>query len=365
MTPGTRAGATGRARSRLVKLALVAIAVVALGWCVHPLDPRAVLVLARNASPSWLALSGVAVVARFLLWGVKWQRMLARRAPVPLSVVLRAILAGSFVNLTTPTFKLAGGFVRAAIISRRCGWPMLDACGHAVADQGTNAIGHLALYGLVSVLAARGLPPGPMRLGLVTSGALVLGVLVAFVVFRGPIWRLALRPAPNRLLARLLRREPSEEAEEPDLARVLRPLLGPSVSRTAWAQDVGLAVTSIASVCISNVLVLRAVGVDAPIPIVASAVLLSYFAGTAAGIGGGLGVTEVALATLYAELGLAAEAAATGVLLHRGMFYAIVLGCGGLALAIESRGQAPRRRPPGLPVGASVSNGDSPRSPRP
>ncbi len=349
-------------RSSWLGFGLWAIAVLGFGACLYALDLRAVLDLAWNASPAWLALSAVAVVARFLLWGIKWQRMLARRSPVPLGVVLRAILAGSFVNLTTPTFKLAGGVVRAAVVSRRCGWPMLDACGQAVADQGTNAVGHLLLYGVVATVAARGLEPGPARLGLAVTGVLVLGVLVAFFALREPLWRLAQRPRPNRLLARLLRREAKPGSEEPELARILHPLLGPGVSRAGWAQDVGLAVASIAAVCLANVLVLRAVGVEAPIPIVASAVLLSYLAGTAAGIGGGLGVTEAALATLYAQLGLAADAAAAGVLLHRAMFYVIVLGCGGAALASEGRAYLPRRSPPGLPPGDSVSNGDSPRS---
>lgn len=352
MTAGARTGWLG--------LLLLAVAVVVLGWCLYALDPRALWSVARQASPTWLALSAGAVLARFLIWGLKWQRMLARRAAVPFLIVLRAILAGSFANLVTPTFKLAGGVVRAAVVSRRCGWAMLDAWGYAVADQGTNAVGHLVLYGVVALAAAPHLAPGAMRAGLALSGLLVLVTLVGCVVVRRPIWAWALRPAPNRMVAKILRRDPPRRDEEPYLARVLRPLVGPGISRRDWVQDIGLAATSITAVCIANVLVLRALGVDAPFAVVASAVLLSYLAGTVAGIGGGLGVTEAALATIYGQVGMAPSTAAAGVLLHRGMFYVIVLGAGGLAFAAEGRNYL-RRSPPGRPVGPSASNGDSPR----
>ena len=351
---------TGRARTGRLGVALFLVAIVVLAWCVYSLDPRALWSVARQADPRWLLLSAVAVGARFLIWGIKWRRMLARRLSVPLWVVLRAILAGSFANLVTPTFKLAGGVVRAAVVSQRCGWPMLDAWAAAIADQGTNAVGHLVLYGVAALTATRHVPPGAARASLAASGVLVLALLAVCGIARRPIWRLAHRPEPNRILARIFRQDRAPMVGEPLLARLLRPLVAPGISPLAWALDIGLAAIAIAAVCLANVLVLRALGIDAPIPVVAAAVLLSYLAGTVVGIGGGIGVTEAALAGLYAQVGLPPDIAAAGVLLHRGMFYAFVLGAGGAAFAAEGRSYF-RRKPPGRPGGVSESNGDSPR----
>ncbi len=84
-------------------------------------------------------------------------------------------------------------------------------------------------------------------------------------------------------------------------------------------------------------MVLRALGVEAPLLLVAAAVVAGYFVGVAVGAWGGIGVTEAALTGLFVKLGVPPEQAAAGVLLHRAIFYAVVLIAGGLALWYEGR----------------------------
>ena len=55
------------------------------------------------------------------------------------------------------------------------------------------------------------------------------------------------------------------------------------------------------------------------------AVVLAYFAGVLVGAWGGIGVTEAALTGLYVQIGLPPDQAAAGALLHRAVFYAVVL----------------------------------------
>lgn len=332
----------GRRAGRLaLRLAIVATALGAIVWTVRGLEPRQVLRAAMAAHPGWLAVSLLPIGARFAIWAFKWQRMLRRRAEVPYVLCLHVLLAGSFVNLTTPTAKLAGGVVRASLLHRRAGWPRLEAYGWAMADQVTNVLGHLALFGVLSVGAALHLPPGTLRTSLACGGiAMCVGVVVA-AALRGVGWRLSQRPAVGRTLQRMIpsrfRVEGGSAEYTERLGRVLRPLLRDEVVGSTFVPDVAWSALAFASLCVANGLVLHAVGADVSWLLASVALAGGYFVGIALGAWGGIGVTEAALIGFYVQIGVAPDVAAAGALLHRSMFYAVVLGWGGVALWIESR----------------------------
>lgn len=321
---------------QILRLLILAACVAALAWAISTLGPRRVLRAALQADPLWLALSALPVAGRFFIWAFKWQRMLAREAPVRYAVCLRLLAAGSFANLATPTAKLAGGVVRGLFLHRREGWRMATAYGWAMADQVTNVLGHLLLYGLLAPAAVFALPPGRTRLAILISGGLVLAGLAAAAALRGWGWRLLVHPRIGRRLTRWL---PEKWRGEDVIEEVLRPLLreGTFVPDLAWAA------VAFSSVCLANALVLRALGVDTPILLLSVAVVLAYFAGVAAGTWGGIGVTEAALTGLYVQFGVPADLALAGTLLHRAVFYLVVLGWGGAALLAETRWHAARQ----------------------
>ena len=101
--------------------------------------------------------------------------------------------------------------------------------------------------------------------------------------------------------------------------------------------DAVWAAAAFAALALANAMVLRALGVEAPLLLVTAAVVAGYFAGVAVGVWGGIGVTEAALTGLFVQLGVPAEQAAAGVLLHRAVYYAVVLAGGGSALWYEGR----------------------------
>jgi uncharacterized membrane protein YbhN (UPF0104 family) len=306
-----------------------------VAWVVSSLGPRRVLDVALRADPLWLALSIVPVAGRFLIWGLKWARMLRRREAVPFWLTSRMLIAGSFVNLTTPTAKLAGGFVRAALLHRRRGWDLAVAYGWAMADQITNVLGHLMLCGLLAL--AVGLTPfaGGARVALLGSGALVLAGIGLAAGLRGWAWN-RLDRLPARLVRLIPLRFRDDSAGEALPQRVFRPLLREGGAAT-FVADTAWAGAAFGSLGLANAMVLRALGVDAPLLLVAAAVVVGYFAGVAVGAWGGIGVTEAALTGLFVQLGVPPEQAAAGVLLHRAMFYAVVLVGGGFSLLYEGR----------------------------
>ncbi len=121
------------------------------------------------------------------------------------------------------------------------------------------------------------------------------------------------------------------------LPRLVRPLL----LESRWSDIMGAA-AAFGALCAANALVLRSLGVDAPLWVVAVAVAIGYLAGNGLGPWGGIGVTEVAMAGIYMQLGIAGEAAAAGVLLHRAAYYIVGLVWGGVALLRTGRPMASR-----------------------
>ena len=329
-------------RGRLVQFLIAAACLAWLGYTVYDLGPRTVLGVARGADAAWLAFSFVPILGRFVIWGFKWNGMLRRRGPIGYPETLSALLAGVFVNLTTPTAKLAGGFVRAALVNRRTGWGMAEAYGWSLADQITNVLGNLSLYGLLAVSAGYSMVAGGSRNRLAASGVVALATVVIVVFLRGRAWVLVQKPGLARLLARVTpARYRTTESGRPMagwVRPVFEPLLHCGKTTVVAPRDLALGAASFATLCIANAMVLQALGADAHLAKVSVAVVVGYFFGTIFGTLGGIGVTEVALVELYTLAGVSREVAAAGALLHRASYYLVILLWGGVSLALEGRG---------------------------
>jgi len=329
-----------RGRRLLLRSLLAGGALAVLTWTIVRLGPRQVLELALQADWRLLALSVVALVARSLIWAFKWSRMLRRERPVPYRDALRMLMAGFFVNLTTPTAKLGGGVLRAALLHRNHGWGTANAAGWVLADQITNNLGGMLLFGLLALGGGVLAPVGGGGAYTIT-GALAVGLFVVLVLVKNLIWKATQRPRFVRAITRITPARFHRVQDGADAAGWLRPLLRPLLLETRWSDVLG-ASASFGALCAANALVLRSLGVDAPLWVVAVAVAIGYLAGNGLGPWGGIGVTEVAMAGIYMQLGIAGEAAAAGVLLHRAAYYVVGLVWGGVALLRTGRPRASR-----------------------
>jgi uncharacterized membrane protein YbhN (UPF0104 family) len=231
--------------------------------------------------------------------------------------------------------------LRAAIVQRRTGWRMALAYGWSVADQVTNVLGDLLLGGLLATAAGLGMAPSPVQRALLVSGFAAVALTAAALALRSWAWTQVRRPGVARIAARLTPARFRESRADGPMAGWLEPMLSPLLREgSAWneiAWDIALAAGSWFALCVANALVFRALGVDAPLFGIATALVLAVFAGTITGTVGGIGATEVVLIGLYARLGIPAEAAAAAALLHRGTYYGLSLVAGSLALAVGSR----------------------------
>jgi len=319
----------------LLKLAVLVACVAALAWTIRSLDPGAVLRSLEGADPGWLLVSIVFVVGRYVIWGIKWTRMIRRDAPIEVRPVLSSIMAGSFLNLTTPTAKLAGGFLRAAIVSRITGLRLATSYGWALADQVSNVLGYMLLGGASALLATLSLPQGADQTRYLVAGWVMLGGLVLAALLRRPVWRLAAHPRPARWLARITPRRFRQEAEGKSTAAWLAPMLRPTLLAGSTVkdvpQDILLACASWGSMCVANALVFKALGAPVSVFAVAFSLIVASVFGTVTP--GGVGATEAALIPLLIAQGVPGDVAAAGALLHRATYYAVILVWGGISLA--------------------------------
>ncbi len=323
-----------RRRRLLIRLAWLAAFVGALAWVVGRPGWRRTWELAAAADPWWLALSLVPLAGRFLLWALKWWGMLRAGPEVPYAFALRSVLAGAFVNLTTPTAKLAGGVLRAALLHRRTRCGVARAYGWALADQLTNLLGNLALIAVVATATGLAAPGGGGPF--LGPGLFAAALVVAVLALRGPVGRGLARPRVATWLARLApRRIRAPETDPGDggwIGRVLEPFARSRATAGATLIDLALGAAGFAALCLAGAMALRALGVEAPLAAVATCVALGTIAGTLTGTMGGIGATELALIELFAAIGVPRETATAAALLHRAGFYLVTLLWGGPSL---------------------------------
>jgi uncharacterized protein (TIRG00374 family) len=141
-SPPVPAGGRGRAIRALVSAGL-------LGVLLWRTDLRAIAATVRAADVAWLAAALLLHVPGYLVSAVRWQLLLrTQRLPVPLGVLLRSYLVGTFFNQLLPT-TVGGDVVRVFDTARYTG--AREAAFLAVLIErltGVLALGVLALLGL-------------------------------------------------------------------------------------------------------------------------------------------------------------------------------------------------------------------------
>ncbi|HXV77290.1 MAG TPA: flippase-like domain-containing protein, partial [Candidatus Polarisedimenticolaceae bacterium] len=265
----------GYRRPSWLRVVVAALCVAALVWTIAALGPVRVIEAAAGVDPGWIALALVAIAARFAIWAVKWMLILRQRERVSYRLCLGLVLAGAFVNLATPTAKLGGGIVRSLLLSRLRGWPKLESFGWSLADQATNLLGQWALFGVVAVAAAPS-AGDPLVATLLTGGGVGSLLVVALAgLARDRLLAAGRLAGLGRLAGRLIPTRFRGErvvAGGDGLAALVRPIRAGRLA-TWYGRDVVLGGLGFASLCVSNLLVYRALGAEVPWLLGSAAVL--------------------------------------------------------------------------------------------
>jgi uncharacterized protein (TIRG00374 family) len=318
---------------RLVGFAVFAAAaylvhrlVAAVGW-------REVGERLAEADLGVVALAVACLVGQLTLWAAR-QRLSIRRIleTPPGWTIFLALMATAAANFLLPFARLLGGLLRARYLSRTSAplAPKRVYYGAVLFDQAVHLLvmGSVTLVGLVGGAAALGRPW--LAAGL-TAGLLVAGLGVRWWVRRrtgetgGDLVRFLERRAARQegIVGKLL-------AGSETAARVFFELAG---SRSLWLRAVALGAGLFAFVGAAQWTVFRALGTEVQPLVVVGTVALGLTAGVLLGTPGGLGTAEATMIGLYIAFGVDRVDAASGVLLFRGLQFAVVLGLGLPAMA--------------------------------
>jgi putative membrane protein len=181
--PRRRAGRVVRVASLARRLARPVLVLVGLGvvaYLFHQVGPRAVLASVRTLGwrlPIVLLLPfSVAVTLDTLAW-----RMLLPDRHVPLTVLLRARLAGEAVNLMTPTAAVGGEPLKAYLL--RPYIPLGEGLASVVIDKTTGVAGQVVFLLAGLGLAASILPlDSPLMITMAALFVVEFGAVSGFVL---------------------------------------------------------------------------------------------------------------------------------------------------------------------------------------
>jgi len=270
-----------------------------------------------GASLPLLAATVAITLARYAIWGTRWQllsRPVARIAWMPAQ---RGLLYSLFVTTVVPASRAFGGILRGQHAARVAGVPAGPLVGSAIVDQfGYSTVS--MILGLAFIPAA--VWGGGERQGESNgwSWGIAAALLAPALYF---FWR-------HRafLLERLRRRIPAVTGAVEAAVAAARTLLA---LRSTWAvMAVGGAALWAVNV-VTYQIAAASLGASLPFSGAAIAFSLGSLAGTVSGTPGGAGTTEAAALAPLLALGIPADQALALILLARGVHYVGSLALGG------------------------------------
>lgn len=296
-----------------------------------------------------VALAFGSLATRFGLIYYRWSLVLKLLAlPMSRLVVWTSLMTGVLLNHITPTARVLGGIVRARGLSKIYQVSFSSIYATILVEQLGNQLVQTVLLWVAVV-------PFAWKLGWPRT-AFAIGVVPPIVLAIWLAWRRLRAPTSSspqwstlvgRRLKTQLRRLGAIAAGGRRIAEIFR---------TAFS-DIKLQLRLVicgVGIVISNALalwlVLQSLSTDIGFFYVFATVSLGLAAGMLTGTPGGFATTEAAMIALLVAVDVPEIDAAAGVLLYRGLHYAIVLVAGSICAVYFEVTVARRSRPRGEPA---------------
>ncbi|UCF67410.1 MAG: flippase-like domain-containing protein [Acidobacteriota bacterium] len=339
----------------MLGFALAGGAIALLAWQIWLAGPSGIAARIASASMGWLLLAAMLTAGRFVVFAARLAVMTRRLVPCRVSGLLPIVLASQLIVLL-PAVRAGALWLRAHLASRRFGGETTEHLGPNIVDQVLQAISWVvAAAALLPVLAWHAPGGSTTTLGLGIAGALLAAFAGAVLVHghrrRLQAWLALPRPGRRGRLARAG-------------MTTLRGAGRLAVDRGALSAGLGGGLLFALLTGLAQAAALEAVGQTAPWWLSLMAVAVGSTIGTAVSTPGGLGVTEAAQVGFLVGQGIPLEGAASGVLLARGLHFAIVVFGGVPALAYSYWRLGRRGAPDAVqdPEGAPATLGEPPAS---
>jgi hypothetical protein len=321
------------ARRRVLALARVLVSGVLFGYVLVRADPTNLMVYLRGVAPALLMLAVALQLAGVLISALKWWLLLrALGARTPYAWTVRTYLIGQFFSNFLPTM-IGGDAVRVYQLSRRAGRPAI-AIASVLVERITGFLALTAIAWVALGLSMDRFGEAPRLRWLIVwcvsaaSGALALAFSAPWTVR----WLMRL-PLPD---------VGSWRSRLQGLAQAMARCYA---DRGALALVIALAFCYQVSWIITNAVVARAIGINAPLAFVALIVPISDIVGLLPVFFNSLGAREGTFVLLLGIAGTPAALALTFAVLVFVVRLTVSLLGGALLLLSAVRGPSSREGP--------------------
>jgi uncharacterized protein (TIRG00374 family) len=300
------------------------------------------------ADKTYLVLAFVSALLLFLTWSLKWMLLVKEVAKPRFIHIFPVIMAGSFVNTTTPGARVGGSPLRAYFLSKEHGIEKSKFLATAIADNAANTIAFAALSifsALFVILFVEISTNVKVLLEIVlVCLALVIGAGILLrqkVKFKKKHFEVALKKVYYFPIFRTLRKkfatykkfENYTIRKLNNIVNVLKKIVS---QKKVFIRDIGLAFAMLAFNYAGTFFIFSAFGYEISIIAIVIVVTLSVLIGSLFGLPGGIGIIETAMISLYLSFGINAGVAATVAVIDRFIFYFYSLFVGGICMAYLS-----------------------------
>lgn len=300
------------------------------------------------ADKKYIALAFLAGFASFLVWNLKWYLLVKEVTQAKFWHVFLVLMAGSFVNTTTPGARVGGEPLRAYYLSKKYKLEKSKFFATIITDKAVNTIafGVLSIFSILFVILF-------VKVDVKIKIILEILLLILFIlVVAGIILRhkMEFKRKYIEIMAKKIYYFPLFKAVRKRFAtykgfegyiikkvnntvKVLKKTLK---QKKMLVKDAGFAFLRWVFVYLGTFFLFKAFGYDISfIPIVV-VVTLSIFVGSLMAVPGGMGFIETIMISLYLAFGISSGIAAAVAVIDRFIFYFYSLLVGGVCLAYLS-----------------------------
>ncbi len=329
-------------RKRWIRWGVLAVSLIVLIVILWQIGASGVLDAMIGMDPKYVVLALLCYFGVHLAWGIKWYLLVKKRVKnAYFPFVFLANVTGNFINVTTPSGRMAGEPVRAGAVAKRFRAPFPDVFATAMVDKMGLTLAMILLLFPIIIFAYGEFEMPPLLKYFLWVFFLfwVMIGLISYIVFRDMTRKKAERMGTwIHYLTAFIHRE-KLWSREILVEKVAQGLTGFRDSFKMLARD---PLTLIIDVFLGMLTYLLrffaaymffiAIGYPQEIYIVATAVHISFIIGLISQLPGMVGVGESTMWILYQAMGVRPTAALTVSILTQLNSYMFELGFGYLAM---------------------------------
>jgi uncharacterized protein (TIRG00374 family) len=173
-------------RSSIVRAAVgIAVSIAAIALIIGSVDVAATADVLARTQPAWLLLAAAFLLVDVVVRAVRWQRLLAPVARVPIGPMFGYLLIGYLANNVLPA--RIGELVRCHYLGDRERISRATALGTVVVERVVDIVVVVAIAALaILVLSVRGIVAGAVLIGAAIAALLAVGLAVGIAAHRIP-----------------------------------------------------------------------------------------------------------------------------------------------------------------------------------